>query len=340
MRSSSSAEKDKRQLQRGPSDPPRAKAKATPVSQEQGEESEHELMAASTDEDRFDMKTLIQLMKRVDKRTARMEQLHKEVETFKREIKEEVSGIRAEVNSALSATQTKLQETTTLVQAIDQRVAKLESLPPSSSTTPPMPSAFHRSSSQASAAPTSTVRTVPPNELVITGFDREELRSVRSQVAEKLLKELPVNGQHFRINPKFLHSNLCFLVLKDSTPTAVLNSVLEECRMWSNSGQGSIEHDGKQYKVTIRRPVPPARLRRNAILNQAMQYVEKHGKDIKEEIAICWQTGVLKHGKEVIFGCDYEGGKAYYAPLLQLGISKEALSQVLDSPAPSKGTRL
>ena len=154
------------------------------------------------------------------------------------------------------------------------------------------------------------------------------------------MKKLPVNGAHFRISPKFLHSNLCFLILKDTAPTAVLNNILEEFRKWKADSDGTITVDGKVFEPVVRRPVPPGRLRRNAILNQAVQFVKAHATSLTKDLGICWQTGALKHGTEVIFSCEYEAGKAYFEPLLALGITKEQLSSPVDRPAPPQGKRL
>ena len=94
-------------------------------------------------------------------------------------------------------------------------------------------------------------------------------------------------GSRIRVRPRFLHSNLCFIVIKDTAPTAVMNSILEEFKVWQSSGDGSIKVNGEVYALVLRRPVPPARLRRNAIPTQAKKFVQDHGKDVKKDIDIC-----------------------------------------------------
>ena len=119
-----------------------------------------------------------------------------------------------------------------------------------------------------------------------------------------------------------------------------MNNVLEEFRKWQEISDGTITVEGKQYTSALRRPFPPARLKRNAILAQALRYCKANATSATKEIDICWQTGSVKHGTDIIFSCDYEAGKAYFAPLLDIGIAKEALSAHLDRPEPPKAQRL
>ena len=86
--------------------------------------------------------------------------------------------------------------------------------------------------------------------------------------------------------------------------------------------------------------MPPARLRRNAILKQALAYIKENGSNLSKDVGICWQSGTVKHGLQILFGCDMEGGKAFYEPILELGLSKEAFAAHLDKPTQYYGKRL
>ena len=71
-----------------------------------------------------------------------------------------------------------------------------------------------------------------------------------------------------------------------------------------------------------------------------MKFLKEKAKNATKEIAICWQTGSLKHGTDIIFSCDYEAGKAYFEPLLELGITKDELSAAVERPSPPQAKRL
>ena len=87
--------------------------------------------------------------------------------------------------------------------------------------------------------------------------------------------------------------------------------------------------------------MPPAVLKRNAILSKAALYIKDKAKDhLKDPIEICWQAGAVKHGIKILFTADYEGGKAFYSPLLDLQVTKEELSKALEYNTGYYGTRL
>ena len=221
---------------------------------------------------------------------------------------------------------------------MDERLRKVESAS-ASSTTPWAPPQPQRSPATSTTASTYSYRP-NPDDLVFTGFPRDTHSKVRSEVITKVMAQLPQSEKHFSIQPKFLHSNLCFIVKKPSSPTAVISQILEGFKVLSGSAPLTVEHNATSYDLSLRTPIPPARLRRNAILTQAKDYIKAHGKNLTKDVEICWTSGVVKHGTTVLFGCDMEGGKAYYEAILEHGLAKEPFAAQLDRPAVALGKRL
>lgn len=116
-----------------------------------------------------------------------------------------------------------------------------------------------------------------------------------------------------------------------------MNSILEELKQWQSEGGGAIEHGMLCCSLPSDCSSAPQEQRN---FTQALKYVGQHAKNVTHPIEICWQTGVLKHGTTVIFGCDDEGGKAYYRPLLCLDITKESVEKALEWQTPARGQRL
>ena len=219
---------------------------------------------------------------------------------------------------------------------ITKRLSMVESNPPSSSNhwVPP------QSSASVSSVSTLPTRSVSPDELVITGFERNTHMKERIKVVGKFLEKLPVSGKHFRIDPKFLHSQICFLVKLPASPAAVISQVLEEFGALNSKQAVQIEVEGKSYSLSLRAPIPPARLKRNAILKQAFKFILDHAKDAKDPIEICWRAGAVKHGVNVLFTVNFEGVKTFYSPLLDIKVTKEELSKALEWENGYYGQRL
>ena len=331
---SQSSDKDKRALARGGSDaaPPRSKAKA----KTDKNESEQEML---TDDEEFSMKDLFKMVKRIDQRTSKIDALNKELKQFKEEVKQELVVIKDAAKADNTSIQAKISKIDGDLEAMNKRVSYIESRS-SSSTTPWSPSKPPSQPQGTSSATASTAasRVISPDELVVTGFERGTHRKTRVAVTEKLLAKLPISGSHFTILPKLLHSNLSFLLRKERAPQAVVSQLLEEFR--ADPALGHIEHEGKVYEVQVRKPVPPARLKRNAILGQACRFIEANRTNKEGDIDICWQTGSVKWNARSVFSVDFEGGKAYFEKLLDLGLTKDQLEKAVASPAPTAAKRL
>ena len=328
----------KRALARGGSDaaPPRAKAKGKPSTEEFDEEMEEDKPEMS------DMQYLITMVKEIKTETKKLDKLEESIKDIKGELNGRLDAFEARLKAMEDDKQVYATKVDKQFDAINQRMKDLESKGTSSQSpwVQAKPPESHRGPPSNASTSSTVAPRASPDELVITGFGRDTHRDERSEVVKEFMSKLPTFGPHFRIDTKFLHSNLCFLVRKEQAPQAVVQQLLEEFNKLKLEDKNTFEHKGASYTLHVRRPVPPARLKRNAILKQATEYIEKNGKNITEPVAICWLSGVVKHGKTVLFACDFEDGRAYYEALLQHDITKDALSKALERPTPSYGKRL
>ena len=336
MSSPSSVEKDKRTLVREGSDaaPPRAKAKSKQTTGDN--DSDDEELRQQVEEP--SISDLFKLMMKVDARTAKMEGLRTEFKEFKNKVTKDISDLRSRVDTTSDECQAKIATLEGTIGAMDKRIRDVETSSSSSKSAwnpSQLPSPPPRDGSTTAG---SNARYVSPDELVIIGFERDTHKSVRTEVAKKMLDKLQVSGTHFTVVPKFLHSNLCFVIRKNHAPQAVVSQIIEEFN--ANPSASNIEHEGKVYKIALRKPIAPGRLRRNAILKQACEYLKEKSPENKDDIDICWQNGAVKFKTDIVFSVDYEGGKAYFEPLLTLGISKDQLSKALEVQVVQKPKRL
>ena len=118
--------------------------------------------------------------------------------------------------------------------------------------------------------------------------------------------------------------------MKD-TPIAVLTQALEECKeIHKDSEDGvHIEVDRLQFRLRLRRPVPPAKLKRNRTLRAAEAYVNAHGTNVKDKVAICWDSGFVKIDKDPVFQAKYDGELICFKPLLDYGMTKDGLLKAI-----------
>ena len=181
---------------------------------------------------------------------------------------------------------------------------------------------------------------MPDDELIIVGFKRGTHRDIRFKAAEALLARLPQTGKFVKPQPRFLHGATCMVKKLPSAPVAVISQILEEAATVFKDEKASITIEGTTYDLTLKIPVHPDKIKRNACLRSAERYVKENAQNADGPVAICWDSGSVKIGEKSLFRATFAGEKFYYKSILDYGLTKEAFEKAVTWTPMGEGERL
>ena len=191
------------------------------------------------------MQMLIRMVKDIKKETSKLDTLESCIADMKGELNSKLSAFEErlkKVEASQAAEQAKYDSFQDSLADITTRIAQVES----SRSSPPT-SSSHTWAPPPQSAPSSNstfpARKASPDELVITGFPRDTHMKIREKVSIKFLEKLQVSGKYFKVLPKFLHGQICFLTKTPSAPQAVISQAVEEFRALNDKKPISITVD-------------------------------------------------------------------------------------------------